>query len=69
MTTRRRYTKVKKDIQREGKDIGVLERVYREYLTPMSAEQWARVSNLSQPSVLKQVPTRTTYYSVGGIDA
>lgn len=55
--------------KRSDNNGGVLERIYQEYLAPMSLEKWSRTGNLSQPSVLKQVPTRTTYSSIGGVDA
>ncbi len=41
-----------------------LESVYRQYLTPMPMEQWSQTRNLSQPTILKRVPTRTAYSSV-----
>jgi hypothetical protein len=44
---------------------GTLEQMYRHYLAPMPEEQWSVVTDLSQPSILKQVPTRTAYSSVG----
>ena len=51
------------------KNIGTLEKIYQEYLTPISPEQWSTISDLSQPSMLKQVPTRTAYSSIGAMDA
>jgi len=42
-----------------------LEKIYRQYLTPMSLDEWANVKSLKQPSLLKQVQTKTVY-SFGG---
>jgi hypothetical protein len=41
-----------------------LENIYRQYLAPMPLEEWAHITNLSQPTTLKRVPTRTAYSSV-----
>jgi hypothetical protein len=38
-----------------------LEEVYRQYLIPMSLEEWSQTRDLSQPTTLRRVPTRTIY--------
>lgn len=48
---------------RKNRDVIRLEREYREYLVPMSLEKWLSTSDLSQPSLLKKVPSRTVYSS------
>jgi hypothetical protein len=41
-----------------------LEDVYRQYISPMPVETWSKISDLSQPSILKRVNSRTIYSSV-----
>jgi hypothetical protein len=42
-----------------------LEERYREYIAPMSLEKWSTTTNLSQPSILRQVPSKTAYSTAG----
>ena len=46
----------------QKKKTGDLEKLYRQYLTPLPQDAWAQVTDLSQPSMLKSVPTKTSYY-------
>lgn len=39
----------------------ILEQIYREYLVPMTLEQWSGVKSLEQPLFFKEVPLKTTY--------
>ena len=55
--------------KKQPKTAGKLEEIYRQYLAPMPSEQWSQTHDLSQPSLLKQVPTRTAYSTVGAFDA
>lgn len=41
-----------------------LEQIYQQYLIPMTVDQWTVATDLSQPSTLKQIPTKTAYCSV-----
>ncbi len=45
--------------------VGELEKIYLQFMIPMPHNQWDSIKNLSQPSVLKRVPSRTAYSSVG----
>lgn len=60
---------IKKSYKKSAKDTTTLEQIYRQYLVPMPLETWSRTINLSQPSILKQVPTKTAYSYIGAIDA
>lgn len=40
-----------------------LEKIYLKYLVPMSSEEWKSVRSLEQPTLLKQVPTKTSFSS------
>jgi hypothetical protein len=50
---------------KKSKKAAPLEEMYREYIVPMAHERWSAVTNLSQPSMLKRVPCKTAYSSVG----
>lgn len=70
MQTRRKSIKnTKSETKKSSKNKANLEQIYRQYLVPIPLETWSRTVNLSQPSILKQVPTRTAYSSVGVMDA
>ena len=61
--TRKRTVKTARKSRKSLPDVGKLEKLYEQYLVPMSAEQWGLIRNLSQPSILKQLPSRTTHSS------
>lgn len=63
--TKIRTAKKTKKTSKLRSDVGKLEKLYEQYLVPMSTEQWNAVRNLSQPSILKQIPSRTTHSSAG----
>jgi hypothetical protein len=41
-----------------------LEDMYNQLLAPMTQEQWSHITNLEQPSMLRLVPSRTSYSTV-----
>jgi hypothetical protein len=49
--------------KKKQKKIKNLEEAYREYLVPMSKNEWKNVRSLEQPTLLKQVSTKTAYSS------
>lgn len=62
MTKKQTAKNIKKP-SKSTSDMGELEKLYEQYLIPMSTEQWNAVRNLSQPSILRQLPSRTTHSS------
>jgi hypothetical protein len=42
-----------------------LEKTYLQYLTPMPIQEWQNIKSLRQPTLLKQVPTKTSCSSKG----
>ena len=41
-----------------------LEKLYAQYLVPMSLTAWANVTTLEQPSLMENVPAKTTSSSM-----
>ncbi len=42
-----------------------LEKIYREYMTPMPLKDWKNIRSLKQPTVLKKIIAKTVYSSGG----
>ncbi|HRQ60052.1 MAG TPA: hypothetical protein PLO23_00805 [Alphaproteobacteria bacterium] len=55
--------KIKKAPALGAKRVSALEKEYLQFIVPMSDECWSTVQNLSQPSILKKVPSKTAYFS------
>ena len=66
VATKKRITD---NTQKSGEKLFGLEQIYAQYLSPMPLEQWSQIHDLSQPSLMRQVPTRTAYSSFGATDA
>lgn len=52
-----------RDLKEPVKSENSLENIYKQYLQPMPLDDWQKVQNLSQPTLLKRVPARTVYSS------
>jgi hypothetical protein len=61
MTNKRPLREKNVENKQKVTEIQRLQDIYRQYLVPMPLEDWSKVRNLSQPSRLKHVPTRTGY--------
>lgn len=51
--------------QRQKNESKHLEKIYLQYLMPMSTDEWKNIKSLEQPSLLKSVQIKTAYSSGG----
>jgi hypothetical protein len=51
--------------QKQKNETTNLEKIYLQYLMPMSTDEWKNIKSLEQPSLLRSVQIKTAYSSGG----